>query len=326
MRFDDCICGTSSTGTGTLSLAATPVPPGGADFDVLARSEANFGNSATCLVDYTITEYTDATFSTEKQKESGIGTLTLGASAGIANCTLARTSIDYTITSLNLQPATFNAQPGTGISIGTAANTLVACSPRVESLLASSRFFDTTNFGPGNMIVGSAANLTVTNNQIAYVPFFNTMGRYVSEAMVSVGATYSGQNNNVYVAIYENGTNGRPGKLLADFGALGTPNAAFASGSTVIASAPLASPLWLPPGIYWYAVKTIWTTGGSGTPSLLSEVLAMPPIAGFLGTRNATYTTASAGGVGAFTDPATTTSYAYVSQSTTGNAFWAGFE
>src|SRR5258706_417112 len=109
LRGENIICGTSTTGTGTLTLAATPVAPGGIDFDVLARATGiGFGNSAAVLVTYTIIEYTSATFAASKSTEKGIGTLTLGGSSGIANCTLARTTPQVTATNLNSQPATYN--------------------------------------------------------------------------------------------------------------------------------------------------------------------------------------------------------------------------
>src|SRR5580658_5571623 len=99
LRGDSVICGTSPTGTGTLTLAATPVPPGGIDFDVFARATGiGFGNSAAILCSYTIIEYTDSTFAKAKQQEKGIGTLTLGSSSGIANATLARTTLQSSAT------------------------------------------------------------------------------------------------------------------------------------------------------------------------------------------------------------------------------------
>src|SRR4051812_24231826 len=148
LRGDTLVCGTSTTGTGTLTLAATPGPPGGVDFDVWARATGiGFANSAAVLVSYTIIEYTDSTFATAKSHEKGVGTLTLGGSSGIANCTLARTTKQTSATSLNSQPATQNIVPGTGISIGTAANTLVFIGPSAAEIPAYEPYFYTGSGG-----------------------------------------------------------------------------------------------------------------------------------------------------------------------------------
>jgi hypothetical protein len=155
MRGDGIIFGTTTTGTGTLTLAATPVQPGGIDIDAYVRATGiGFGNSAVFLVKYTIIEFTDSptssTFSNKaKQTETSIGTVTLGSSAGIANCTLARTILQTSATSLNSQPATQNFNPGAGISIGVAANTLIFIGPSASDLLAIDPFVDTTGANIG---------------------------------------------------------------------------------------------------------------------------------------------------------------------------------
>lgn len=279
LRGDGVICGNSTTGTGTLTLAATPTPPGGIDFDVWLRA-MGFSNSAALLVDYTIIEYTDNTFSTAEQSEEGVGTLTLGSSSGIANCTLARTTLDYTSTNLGTPPATLNVNPGTGITIGTAANCLVMVAPRVRSLKATlpARSGDLTTFSRSGIGIPihyqplSVGGHTPANQTIVYYPFpLYVRSRFAKMRMaIGSGGTYTGQNNNLYAAFYDCDVNGYPGKLLADFGALGTVNAAFGTSNTVISSAALGSALILEPGIYWAAYHTIWTVGGTGTPVLES--------------------------------------------------------
>jgi hypothetical protein len=100
LRADNVICGTSSTGTGTLTLAACPAPPGGLDFDKwLKATGLNFVSGNALLVSYTIIEYTDSAFTTVKQTEKGVGTLTLGAS--ISAATLARTTVQSTVTGMD---------------------------------------------------------------------------------------------------------------------------------------------------------------------------------------------------------------------------------
>lgn len=231
LRFDQCICGTSSTGTGTLTLAATPTPPGGVDFDVWARATGiGFTNSAAFLVDYEIIEYTDSTFATAKSSEGGTGTLTLGGSSGIANCTLARTTLDYTITSMNSQPATVNVKPGAAFSIGTAANTLVMISPRSGSVLAFDPYFDTTssdaNWGvcPDGMIgVDSQAacgtNWPTSGSTSIYVPIRMSTPMLVKRVSWRI-QTYTTVTGTAKVAcrLYaRRASDGQPGKLLYDF-------------------------------------------------------------------------------------------------------------
>lgn len=327
LRFGDCVCGTSTTGTGTLTLAATPAAIGGIDPDVWARAAGiGFVNSAAFLIDYTLIEYTDNTFATEKSKEAGTGTLTLGGSSGIANCTLARTTIDWTATSLNSQPATVNMNPAGGITIGIAANTLVMVAPRSESLIQADRYWDTgAGAPPGAMYVGGTpSTLNVPNGTIVYVPYLNIIARFVTKACVQVAATYTGQNNNIYAALYDIGSNGRPSKLIADFGVLGTANSSFASGTAILSGA-LSNAIKLEPRPYIIALQAIWTVGGTGTPGINAFNSTLPPIFGMTTTRAVSYATAT-GGSAAFSDPATTTSWSLVSSSSFSSIPWVGFQ
>ena len=70
LKANNLVCGTSTTGTGTLTLAACPSPPGGVDFyQWLNATGFNAANSSTWLIEYVLIEYTDTTFSTQKQTE-----------------------------------------------------------------------------------------------------------------------------------------------------------------------------------------------------------------------------------------------------------------
>lgn len=284
-RGDNVICGTSTTGTGTLTLAATPVAPGGVDFDVLARATGiGFGNSAAVPVSYTIIEYTDATFSTAKQTEKGIGTLTLGASAGIANCTLARTKLQTSATSLNSQPATQNISPGAGISIGTAANTLVFIGPSASDLMACSPFQNTSGttngFAPllnGNFQTGGGANLV--NNQNWTNQFIWPYACLVKRVYFRVESNYTGAVSNLYSRLYDINSSGQPGKLLYDFGVIGTAGSSFnVSNFTVISSGASGNGYFMTPGDYFLQIAPIWTVGGTGTPQLTVYAAGDGPI------------------------------------------------
>jgi hypothetical protein len=274
-RGEGIVCGTTTTGTGTLTLAATPVPPGGVDFDVWARA-CGYGDSAAFMVEYTIIEYTDTAFTTSVQMESGVGTLTLGASTGIANCTLARTTKEHTATGLNTPPAAPDVTSPAGINIGTAANTLVMTTPRPRSALgalpytsAGSTTFSRDGAGIMNLTTTNVgANLAPSNQMIYYIPLVVPCRTTVSRARVRVTGAYTGQNNNVYAALYLMANTGHPGKLLVDFGVLGTANASFGNNNTIIGSAILATEMMLDPGFYIAAIHAIWTAGGTGTPGL----------------------------------------------------------
>lgn len=276
IRGDNIVCGTSTTGTGTLTLAATPGPPGGVDFDVFARATGiGFGNSAAILVSYTIIEYTDSTFATAKAHEKGVGTLTLGGSSGIANCTLARTTKQTSATSLNSQPATQNIAPGTGISIGTAANTLVFIGASAADVPAYSPYVNTSLIGinlipPCPLNANTSGAVTTTNNQDWFMPFTWAVPILVKKVILNVQATYTGQNNNLYVRLYDIGSNGSPGKLLADFGQIGTLNASFAA-TGYIATAALTNGFFMMPADYYLDILPVWTAGGTGTPGSILQ-------------------------------------------------------
>jgi hypothetical protein len=324
IRGDNIICGTTTTGTGTLTLAATPGPPGGVDFDVFARATGiGFGNSAAVLVSYTIIEYTDNTFATAKATEKGIGTLTLGGSAGIANATLARTTLQSTATSLNSQPATQNIAPATAYSIVTAANTLVFIGPSVaDTLAAVDPYFETVSGsvqGIGPLCTSKSQNLT-TCNAIAvsgtdyYAPFYWPTTMLVKKIWTYVQTAYTGGTSNVYGRIYAVGTGGRPGKLMIDFGALGTAGSGLASTGT-IHSAASANGYFLTPGAYimdWLGIFT----AGSGTPQLMgSDQLMVPYFFGADGGAIASngqgpvYAATATGGNATAPDQANTTGY-----------------
>ena len=287
IRGDTVICGTSTTGTGTLTLAATPVPPGGVDFNAFLKATGiGFASGNAILVSYTIIEYTDSTFATAKSHEKGVGTLTLGAA--IVNATLARSTVQSTATSLNSQPATQNITPGTGISIGTAANTLVFIGPSASDTLAATPYFDSGNSTLGTLPFGtynisSAYAAQAQNGACYYVPFYWVVPMLTKRFTTTTGSTgYTGGTSNAYAALYAVGTDGQPGKRLIDYGVLGTANSSLASTFTPITSASHASGFFITPGFY-YAAIFIAISGGSGAPNFMSFNGASGDVKGTLG-------------------------------------------
>jgi hypothetical protein len=327
VRGDNIICGTSTTGTGTLTLAACPVPPGGVDFDVFARATGiGFGNSAAVLVSYTIIEYTTSSFTTASQHEKGIGTLTLGGSSGIANCTLARTTKQSSATSLGSQPATQNILPGTGISIGTAANTLVFISPSVADTIAFPPYVDSTATnatGWANPLITSGAvtgsdadGVFQTSGQDYYIPFIWTTPMLVKRLGLDIRTATGAGTSNAYGRIYQVNSSGQPGKLLYDFGLLGTTNASLNSGNTSIQSGASGNGYFLTPGVYFLNLIASYT-GNSQTPTAYGNTanFVMPATISSdasnftFGRPPMGYATASSGTAGAAPDPANLTSY-----------------
>jgi len=263
-RGDSVICGTTTTGTGTLTLAACPTPPGGIDFDVLCRA-LGFANSSANIVSYTIIEYTDATFATAKSHEKGFGILTLGASVGIGNCTLARTTKQSSATSLNAQPATQNFMPGTGISIGTAANTLIFIGPSVMDIPASLPYYDTTSNNTVTPVGSVTANTGQSFNPSTHVynAFDWRIPMLAKRCQVGIWGAASGTTN-AYAALYDIGVDGKPGKLLIDFGVLGVPGASLNTGFTSISSAVHSTGFFVMPGEYYFNFR-FSCSGTAGT-------------------------------------------------------------
>ena len=279
LRGENVICGTSTTGTGTLTLAATATPPGGVDFDVFARTTGiGFGNSAVVLVSYTIIEYTSSAFTTAKSQEKGIGTLTLGSSSGIANCTLARTTVQQKSTSLDSQPAAYTVSAPTAISIGTAANTLVFIAANASEVPAFSPYFDATGTAgcsdtAGVLPLGHATGTapvssTYANNDQVYVSFVWAVPMLAKRASISVQTAYAGGTpvSNAYVRLYDIATTGRPGKLLYDFGLLGSANASM-NATGIVSTGASGSGFFMLPGDYYMAL-CVSKSGGTGGPAV----------------------------------------------------------
>ena len=310
LRFDDCICGTSTIGTGTLTLAAPPAAFGGIDPDVWARA-TGIGNSAAFFVDYTITEYTDATNLKEKQKEAGTGTLTLGASSGIANCTLARTTIDWTATSLDVQPASVSVKPGTGITVGTAANVLVMIAPRAESVLARQPYYDTSvgdNAGIGCPrpagTAGGAFAMPASGTSFFWIDEW-PIGRAVTQASLRIQAAAGAGASTCSIAIFQINSSGKPGKRLVNFGDTGSlANTA----GTINTSAALGTAVWVNPGWYYFGILP---TYASGTPTVRAYGgTSLPSTIGLMGTSLLQPVQNATNASGDLNDPPTTSGWA----------------
>ncbi|SRR5712691_1949935 len=312
LRAEDCICGTTTTSTGTLTLAACPAPPGGVD-PYAAFSGLGLGTSQSIPMTYCVREFTDSTFTTVKQEEKGIGALTIGANIGAT--TLARTTPQSTATNCNTSTPTYSQGAPSAINIGVAANILVFVGASAADIQAWSPYFDTSltnadNVGvtPALMGVATAASANLVSGTDYYMPFPWEVPMLVKKATFKMSTVYSGGTpvSNAYARIYALGSNGRPGKLLIDFGLLGTANASLNAAGNV--SSAVASPGYmLLPGKYVMGFLPIFS--GGTTPPQMSTI-AYGHCSPF-GTSSLTpinFTTAT-GGSNPAPDPANATGY-----------------
>ncbi len=223
LRAEHCICGTSTTGTGTLTLAACPQPPGGTDLYQAFQVQA-LGTSVAIPVSYTIVEYTGTDFLIATKQEKGVGSLTLGAS--ITATTLARTTVQQTATGMSTPTATYDLTSPTAISIATAANVLVFIGASATDLSVCSPYFDTTlaaSDGLGAFPVNAGGtltgNITLTAARDHYCLFEWRIPKLVKG--VRINLVTPGSIGTAFGRIYAVGANARPTKLLYDFGSIG---------------------------------------------------------------------------------------------------------
>jgi hypothetical protein len=304
MRGENIICGTTSSGTGSLTLAPTPAGLGAID-PYVAFSGMGFGTSVP--VPYVINEYTDSTWATLKQQEGGYGPINLGAS--ISACTLVRTTI-------------FNTNvPGSGsylfnspspINVGTPANVQIIIGPTAATTLAPTPWIDTLD-GDGLGLTPRVSG-TNTGNGPALVSGTAQWFRASIEAPIvckrlafRVTTAYTGGTSNMYARIYAAASFGTAGKLLCDYGVIGTANSSLGS-AVAIKSAVPANPPFLCPQAYWFEIVAVFS-GGSGSPALRGGAYSFDGGSATSGGANVTYATSTSEGA-VPNDPATFTGYA----------------
>jgi hypothetical protein len=278
LRGDNLICGTSSTGAGDLTLAATPTAVGGVDFDVWLRATGlGFGNSVSVLVPYVIIEYTSSSYAVPKQREEGIAPLLLGGSSGIANCTLKRTvanggTIQSNSTGEDTQPASLNVSTPGNITIGTAANTLVFIGPRAIDIPAYHPFFvsglagQQSNFGvlPDGferlVSIGNSSGF-VTGLRNYFQPFRWSVPMLAKRVSMWVNAVSTPNVAQLWVRLYAFGSDGRPGALLYDF--VGATPLAPSTAGVVVTSGAAGNGFLMVPGDYYMEFVGQTTISGS---------------------------------------------------------------
>ncbi len=262
LRAEHCICGTSTVGTGTLTLAACPAPPGGTDL-YQAFQVQGLGTSVAIPVSYTIVEYTGSDFQIATRQEKGVGLLTLGAS--ITATTLARTTVQQTATGMT-GAATYDVTSPTAIAIATAANVLVFIGASSTDLVPSNPYYDVTLTGsdtlggcPVNAGSSVTGNISIARNNDNYNLFEWRIPTLVRTVTVKLTSPYT-NTSKIYGRLYAVGLNARPTKLLWDFGSGGlsviTGNYALSVGGTGF---------YLQPGEYFLDLMLASSSAGPAT-------------------------------------------------------------
>lgn len=324
LRGDNIICGTSTTGTGTLTLAATPSGLNALD-PLIAFGGMGFGTTVGVPVRYTIIEYTDNTYAKMHQKETGWGTLLLGAS--ITACTLSRDTILFTQTALDSAPAFTFVSP-TAITIGTAANTLVMLDASSVDFIGSAAGYSTGNdsrgFVPSNYCNSFGANsIALTNGNGHYVPVEIPISCFIKSATISItGAITTPATSQISFALYAVGTNGKPSKKLIDFGT----NSANPLGTTGNVTLTASQGVFIPAGWYIFAVLPIWT-GGTGSLKVNEGNQAMSafnPLGTYWGGSSWSLLCEVGGPLASLSDPAPTGAYGSQANAN-GGTMWSWF-
>lgn len=312
LRGENIVAGTTTTGSGILTFAACPSSIGALDFYQYLATDVGIANSKAILVPYTMIEYVDSNFAKPSQVEKGIGTVTIGAN--LAATTLARTTIQVTQTG-----TTYNDSGPTALTIGTAANVLVFIGASAVDIPAFDPYYEASlgaaAFGATPIYTGSSAACSM-NTEGTGTDWYSlfTLSRPVAAKVCRLRVTtaYSGGGTPVstcYAAIYEKGSNGRPGNLIADFGSFGTNP--MNTGATVIATSALAAAVLLQQTEYFLNVFATFTGATGPTPPTLT---GYPPLItgalSFTTAKPITSTFATGGSRGTAPNPANVTSYA----------------
>lgn len=300
---ENIVCGTATTGTGTLTLAACPSAIGG------INPVTAFGTSGSPQIPYTLIEYTDGTFAKPLQGETGVAPLTLASSIGSA--TLARNPITTWSTSGPSYGGGSSAPAA--ISIGTAANCLVFIGANAHDIVRPMHFTaalgDGLGIGVAQGSILGGTNFAVVTSVIYYQAVrIEHSGLIQSASIMFSTAITSPASSSFSLALYDVGSDGLPGALLIDFGAI-TSNPASTTG---IKTCQAAAARFITAGTYYLALLPIWS-GGSGALNIrMGRGGIATPFGTNLGSLNGPiricWTAAGQTWSGAWPDPASPTS------------------
>lgn len=266
LRANNVISATSSTGSGPFTLAAAPTALGALDL-YTAFAAQGFGTSQPIPVPLVITEYTDGTFATPKQKQGFMGGVTLGAS--LAATTVAVTTVLWTQTGLNTDTPAYAFNAPTAISIGVAANTLIECDPDAFLGFGYSPFIDSTHASGWVCSAGTQYGADPAGQPIGFAEYLTQVilaAPLLAKRMgVMVPVGQVGGTGGVYLRLYAKGANGLPGKLICDYTG-STPQSLIVANGTFV-SATSSAPPYLPPGVYYSSIS-VQVSGVTTNPKI----------------------------------------------------------
>lgn len=309
IRGENIVCGTTTTGTGTLTLAATPSAIGAID-PFAAFSGLGLGTSNATPLPYIIIEYTDSTFAKPSQVEKGFGNLLIGASIGAT--TLTRNPL-VTQVSGAYTNGTFST-PATAITIGTAANVLVFIGASAWDQAQALHAYDTSGAVSGNSNVGVqpwGGGGAVVISGVSGVPYYSYVKLDTADVIKSctiriVNAITTPTSSSLAIALYAVASSGLPGKKLIDFGNVAGANPLGTANANLTATASAGVPIMA--GGYIVGILPIWS-GGTGSPQF-RFIQAVTPSPFGLSLSSALFpiaTIGTNGGQSSLTDPAFTT-------------------
>lgn len=227
-------------GSSTITLASVTGFP---------QFTSAFGTSGTLFVDYQIAEYTDATFSTLKNYEAGIGSLVLSTNV-----------LTRTLPNVTYNGTTYNMVNPTALTFGnTAANFIITFGGASDTQKRGlSSTFNVTSAGsdiwqPFNTRVTYDSNnstFTLTNGNLLFIPVEYIYTKPITQ--VAVDVTTLAASSNLRMGIYDTDTaTGGPVNLITEF----TSGGAIATTATGFRAVTMASPFWTPPGFYWLCLQ-----------------------------------------------------------------------
>lgn len=239
MRADFIRMTSTTGGTGTLTCTAQTGYP--------IVSNAFTG---TRLVDYSIAEYTDSTKVTLSKSETGIGSYNTSTEV------LTRTKVLSTWSGSAYLPKFATATAPSAISFGTtAANIDIMISPMAGGIIPPVPFvYDAVasvadGLGAAALNMTAQSTLVLTSGTVYYWPVLIVSQGPFSRCTIRTTAALTGGTPTFDHALYEIGSNGRPGKQLIKF----TQITAVGTTNTTYTSTALATPVYLVPGWYWAA-------------------------------------------------------------------------
>lgn len=260
MRLDFCRMTSSTGGTSTLTCSAQTGYP--------LVSEAFTG---TIFVDYSIVEYTSSAKTQPSKAETGIGSYNTSTEV------LTRTKVLSTWDATDYRPLFGNATAPAALNFGTtSANIDIMVGPMASGIMPPTPFvFDSLanvsdGLGIGGVNLTAQSTLALTSGTVYYWPVWICSFGPFSQFTIRTTTALTGGSPTFDHALYEVGSNGRPGKRLINF----TQLTAVGTTNTTYTSTALATPVMLVPGWYWAAGLHV-ANGATGTFTVRAGTLAL---------------------------------------------------